>query len=65
MQSQGVAYSIRTPLIGEGHIIGYLAATWDTVPEKEPENPKSFCDHAEMIAYLLGKNGIKETKHSS
>jgi len=55
MQSQGIAYSIRTPRIGEGHIIGYLAATWDDVPEKELENPKSFCDYADMISYLLGK----------
>ena len=65
LQSQDVAYSIRKPLIREGHIIGCLAATWDMVPEKEPEKPKSFCDHAEMIAYLLGTNGIKAIKYNN
>ena len=65
MQSQGIAYSIRTSLIGEGHNIGYLAATWDMVPEKMPDNTRSFCYHAEMIAYLLGKDGIKGLKQTT
>ena len=58
--SHGVVFSVRVPLFGDNHRIGYLAATWDKMPEVRPADPKIMCDTADVLAYLLSKDSLHD-----
>jgi hypothetical protein len=65
LQSQGIDFSIRIALYVDNLIVGYLDIAWDKMPRKGPDNSKTMCDAAEVLTYLLSKEGLERIQSES